>query len=140
LAGADASGSFTPIRTLEAGAAVRLHLAFEEIHRRRTDISRRRTDCPVCHKVRARADLFHDAVMHHHDLVGHGHGFDLIVGDIDRGGLQPLMQFLDFGAHRNPQLGVKVGQRLVEQKHLRSRTMARPIATRWRCPPDNWRG
>jgi hypothetical protein len=57
--------------------------------------------------------------MHHHDLVGHGHGLDLVVGDIDGGGLQPLVQRLDLGAHRHAQLGVEVGQRLVEQEHLR---------------------
>ncbi len=56
--------------------------------------------------------------MHHHDLVGHGHGFDLVVGNVDGGGFQALMQFLDFRAHRNPQLGVEVGQRLIEQEHL----------------------
>ena len=38
---------------------------------------------------------------------------------IDRGGLQPLMQILDFGAHRHPQLGVEVRKRLIEQEHLR---------------------
>ncbi len=57
--------------------------------------------------------------MHHHDLVGHGHGLDLVVGDVDRCGPQPLVQFLDLGAHRHTQLGVEVGERLVEQKHLR---------------------
>ena len=57
--------------------------------------------------------------MHDHDLVGHGHGFDLVVGDVDRRGLQALMQFLDLGAHLHAQLGVEVRQRLVEQEHLR---------------------
>jgi hypothetical protein len=31
---------------------------------------------------------------------------------------QALMQFLDLGAHRHAQLGVEVGERLVEQEHL----------------------
>ena len=56
--------------------------------------------------------------MHHDDAVGHGHGLDLVVGDIDGGGLQALVQRLDLGPHRHPQFGVQVGQRLVEQKHL----------------------
>ena len=29
------------------------------------------------------------------------------------------MQLLDFGPHRDAQLGVEIGQRLVEQEHLR---------------------
>ena len=59
------------------------------------------------------------AVVHHDDLVGHGHGLDLVVGDVDRRGLQALVQFLDLGAHLHAQLGIEVGQRLVEQEHLR---------------------
>ena len=39
--------------------------------------------------------------------------------DIDRGGAQPLLQRLDLGAHLDAQLGVEVGERLVEQEHLR---------------------
>ena len=66
-----------------------------------------------------RADLLDDAVMHHDDLVGHGHGLDLVVRDVDGGGLEPLVQLLDLGAHRDAQLGVEVRERLVEQEHLR---------------------
>ena len=38
--------------------------------------------------------------MHDDDLVGHGHRLDLVVGDIDGRGLQPLVQVLDLGPHR----------------------------------------
>src|SRR3984893_4904390 len=114
LAGADASGSLTPFgpskpalpfdftfplkkficgEAMEAGA--------KRFFRRVVEFERR-------------AHLLDDAVMHHHDLVGHGHGFDLVVGDVDGGGLQPLMQLLDFGAHRDAQFCVQVGQGLVE--------------------------
>ena len=41
------------------------------------------------------------------------------MGDVDRRRLEPLMQFLDLGAHLHPQLGVEIGQRLVEQEDLR---------------------
>ena len=57
--------------------------------------------------------------LHHDDLVGHGHRLDLVVRDVDRRRLQSLVQFLDLGAHLHAQLGVEVGQRLVEQEHLR---------------------
>jgi hypothetical protein len=59
------------------------------------------------------------AVMHDNDLVGHGHRLDLVMRDIDGGRLQPLVQFLNLGAHRHAQFCVEVGQRFVEQKHLR---------------------
>ena len=66
-----------------------------------------------------RAHLLDDAVLHHHDLVGHRHGLDLVMRDIDRRGLEPLMQLLDLGPHRDAQFCIEVRQRLVEQKHLR---------------------
>jgi hypothetical protein len=44
---------------------------------------------------------------------------DLVVRNVDRGGLQPLVQRLDLGAHRHPQLRVEVRERLVEEKDLR---------------------
>ncbi len=47
------------------------------------------------------------------------HGFDLVVRDVDDGRLEPLVQQLDLGAHFHAQLGVQVGQRLVEQEQRR---------------------
>jgi hypothetical protein len=41
------------------------------------------------------------------------------VGDVDGGGLKPLVQFLELGAHGHAQLGIEVGQRLIKQKDLR---------------------
>ena len=38
------------------------------------------------------------------------------MGDVDKGGFQLAMQLGEFGAHMHAQLGVQVGQRLVEQK------------------------
>ena len=43
----------------------------------------------------------------------------LVVGHVDEGGLQALMQLGDLGTHGNAQLGVQVGQRLVKEEHLR---------------------
>ena len=60
-----------------------------------------------------------DAVVHDHDAVGERHRLDLVVGDIDRGGLHHLVHALDLDPHLHAQLGVEVGQRLVEQKDLR---------------------
>ena len=109
----------TPFGPSKPALPFAFDLALEEIHRRRADEAGDELVVRLVVEFERRADLLDDAVMHHHDLVGHGHGLDLVVGDVDRGGLQPLVQFLDFGAHRHAQLGVEVGQRLVEQEHLR---------------------
>ena len=41
----------------------------------------------------------------------------LIVRDINGRNAEALLQLADFAAHFDPQLGVEIGQRLVEQQH-----------------------
>ena len=57
--------------------------------------------------------------VQHHDLVGHRHGLDLIVRNVDGGGPELLLQFGDFQAHLDAERRVEVRQGLVEQKCLR---------------------
>ena len=64
------------------------------------------------------------AELHHADAVAHGHRFRLIVGDVDGGRrfagfFQLLMQIGNADPHRGAQLGVKVGERFVEQENVR---------------------
>src|SRR5690606_2846205 len=99
--------------------AVRDDLAFDEIHGRRADEAGNEQVVGTVVKIERGAHLLDDAVVHHHDLVGHGHGLDLVVSDVDRGRLQALMQLLDLGAHLHAELRVEVRQRLVEQEDLR---------------------
>ena len=99
--------------------SARVDPAGQHVHRRRADEARDEEVRRHVVEVERRADLLDPAVVHDDDLVGHGHRLDLVVGDVDRGGLQPLVQVLDLGAHRDAQLGVEVRQRLVEQEHLR---------------------
>ncbi|MNN23149.1 hypothetical protein D3C81_1365350 [compost metagenome] len=61
--------------------------------------------------------------VQHANAVTHGHCLHLIVGDIHHGGgstllLELIVQFDQLNAHRDPQLGIKVGQRFIEQKYL----------------------
>ena len=70
-------------------------------------------------ELHRRADLRDDAVVEHHDLVGERHRLDLIVGDVDHRRLEVLVQLGDLDAHLHAQHGVEVGQRLVEEEHLR---------------------
>jgi hypothetical protein len=59
--------------------------------------------------------LFDAAFAQQDHLVGHAHGFGLVVGDVDHGHVQLLLQGADFAAHFLAQLGVEVGERLVHQ-------------------------
>ena len=68
----------------------------------------------------ARRALLRDAaLLHHHDAVRDGQRLLLIVGDVDGGEAEALLQLADLGAHAAAQAGVEVRQRLVEQQHLR---------------------
>ena len=72
-----------------------------------------------------RAELLEHALLHHGDARGQRHRLDLVVGDVDDRRAEPLVQLLDLGAHLDAQLGVEVGERLVEQEELADRAPAR---------------
>ena len=66
-----------------------------------------------------RADLLDAAAAHDDDAVGQRHRLDLVVGDVDERRRELLVQLLDLGAHLDAQLGVEIGERLVEEEDLR---------------------
>ena len=91
----------------------------EEVHLRAADEAGDEQVGGIVVQVLGSIDLLHKAVLHNHDAGRHGHGLGLVVGHVDEGGLQALMQLGDLGTHGNAQLGVQVGQRLVEEEDLR---------------------
>ena len=108
----------------EAGTAAQPDLAgageraLEEVHLRRADEARDEQVGRAPVELLGRADLLDDALVHDHDPVGEGHGLDLVVGDVDHGGAQLLVQPRDLEPDGRAQGGVEVGERLVEQEHL----------------------
>ena len=65
------------------------------------------------------ADLLDHAVVHHHHAVAHHQRLGLVVRDIDRGDADLLLQPHQLDPHLLAQLGVEIGQRLVEQDDAR---------------------
>ena len=63
-------------------------------------------------------ELLEDPALEHRDPVAQRHRLGLVVGDVDRGDAEPLLQPRDLGPHLATQLGVEVGQRLVEEERL----------------------
>ena len=59
------------------------------------------------------------AAVHHGDPVRHGHRLDLVVGDVDEGCAEALVQLGELGAHVDAQLRVEVRQRLVHEEDVR---------------------
>ena len=64
------------------------------------------------------SDLLDPPAVHDHDAIGHGHRFNLVVGDVDRGVAILVVKTPDLEAHLAAQVGIAVGQRLVEQEDV----------------------
>ena len=88
-----------------------------EVHRRRADEAGHELVGGLIVEVERLADLLHQAVLHDDHAVAERHRLDLVVGDVDGRGAEPLVQLLQLDAHLHAQLGVEVGERLVEQEH-----------------------
>ena len=94
-------------------------VARDQVHRRRADESgyesvRR----PVIDLIR-RSYLLQPAEVQDGDPVAEPHRLDLVVRDVDGRGGQALLELLELEARRGAELGVEVGERLVEQEDLR---------------------
>ncbi len=63
--------------------------------------------------------LLEAPAIHHRDLVRHRHRFGLIMGHHDGGDAEATLQLAQLLAHRETQLGIEGGERLVEQEHRR---------------------
>ena len=48
--------------------------------------------------------------------LAHGHGFDLVVRDVDHRGFELVVEAADLGAHLHAHLGVEIGERFVEEE------------------------
>ena len=66
-----------------------------------------------------RVALLEHAVAKHRDALAEGHRLDLVVRHVDGRHPEPIVQARQFGAHRDAQLGVEVGERLVHQEGRR---------------------
>ena len=63
-----------------------------------------------------RAELLDHALVHDRDLVGHRHRFELIVGDVDRGRLDAVVQLAQLADHEVAELGIERAERLVHEE------------------------
>ena len=71
---------------LRASNRVNRNGSLDHIHRWRADKPCHKSIRRAVIKLERTADLFDMAVLHHHDLIGHGHRFNLIMRHIYRGG------------------------------------------------------
>src|SRR6266540_111747 len=94
-------------------------IAGNQVHRRRPDErGHERVGRVVVHLDR-RSDLADRTGVEHGDPLPQPHRLDLVVRDVDGRGGDLLLEPLELVAGAGPQLGVQVGQWLVEQEHVR---------------------
>ena len=94
-------------------------LRVEEVHLRAADEGADEQVGRIIVEVLRGIDLLDEAVLHDDDARAHGHGLGLVMGNVDKGRLEALMQLGDLGAHLHAELGVQVGERFVHQEDLR---------------------
>ena len=102
----------------EIAAVPRGDFALEEVHLRRADEAGDERRRRVAVELHRRADLLDVTLVQHHDLVGHGHRLDLVVGDVDHRRADLAVQVGELQPHLRPERGVEVRQGLVEQEDL----------------------
>jgi signal transduction histidine kinase len=90
------------------------HTHCKQIHGRRTNESSHEGSSRLLIDGFRRTDLLDHSLVHDNHSLRQGHGFDLIVGDEQGGDAQLTVQFLNFKTRLDAQLGVEIGQGLVE--------------------------
>ena len=61
-----------------------------------------------------RSGLHHFTIVHHHDLVGEGQRLGLVMGHIDHGAPDALLQLLELGSQLPFEMGIDDGERFIE--------------------------
>ncbi len=90
----------------------------QEAHWRSADEIGHEHGCRTVVDLLRRTDLLDTALIHDGNAVGHRHRLELVVGDVDSGRIDPVVQFAQFAAHQPAKLGIERTQRLVHQKRL----------------------
>ena len=94
-------------------------LDVEDVHVRRADLARDIAVGRPLVEIVGRALLDDAAVAQDGDLLAHRQRLELVGRRIDDRHAELAVQPLELGAHVVPQLGVEIGERLVEQQELR---------------------
>ncbi len=80
----------------------------DQVHRGRADEAGDEGRGRAVVELQRLADLLHLAAVQHDQPVGQRHRLELVMGDIDRSGAEPVLQLLDLAAHLHAQLGVEI--------------------------------
>ena len=82
--------------------------ATKDVHLWRSDEPSHKLVARLVIQLKRAANLLDMTCTQNHNLVGHGHRFDLVVSHVDHCGLKTLVQFADFQTHADTQRSIKV--------------------------------
>src|SRR5207253_9326260 len=74
---------------------------------------------PSCSTLFPYTTLFR-SFLHDRDAVPHRHRLDLVVRHVDERRTEVAVQLLQVDARLHAELGIEVGERLVQEEHLRA--------------------
>ena len=111
--------------------AARLRLHLDQVHARAADEIADKGVARPLEQFPRRAELHDLPAVHHHECIGEGRGLQLIVGDVDHGDVELLVDLLELAPQFPLQVRVDHRQRLVEQdrRHVIRATNPRPMET-----------
>jgi len=89
----------------------------EDVHRWRADEAGDENGCRLGIQGARSGILLDRPVPQQDDLICHAHRLGLVVGDVDHGDAEALLESANLAPHLLAQLGVEIGQRLVHQAH-----------------------
>ncbi len=92
--------------------------AVEEVHLRRSYKACDELVAGEIVQITRTVYLLNETVLHNDDARTHSHSFHLVVGYVNKGRLQFVMQLAYLRTHSGTQFRVEIAQRLVEQEYL----------------------
>jgi hypothetical protein len=115
-------------------------LGFGQVHRRRPDEGGDKQVGGRVEQVLGAVDLLQLPILQDRHLRAQRHRLDLVVGHIDGGHPQPVVQRRQLPPHRHPQLRIQIAQRLIHQVRLRIAHDRAPHRHPLPLPPTERRG
>jgi len=98
------------------GSLGALNHSFDEVHRRAADESRDEFVGGMVVELHWRRDLLQDSLLEHRDSVAQSQRFGLVVRDVHHRRAELAMEPSELDSRLDAELGVEIGQRLVEEK------------------------
>ena len=96
--------------------AVQISVAGDEV-RLSDEVGDEAVDGPLVHNVRG-SHLLYGTEVEDHDPVGHGEGFALVMGNVDDGDAEPVVEVLQLDLHLLPELEVQGAKGLVQEQNV----------------------